>query len=953
MRKKTLASLLTCALVAGMIPFAQGIPQAQAAEDEILLTVDSDGGDVGGASGEEEFDAGAGSFPESTDGILGDAEEGIEEGTPSPTEEDWEEAKLQVLSVFEENLDVEYVEGEVIVVFKDAIEIEEVFDVLQEVEAVDEESLTEESLIGEDAVVVELEDETSIYDALVELNNNPDIAYAQPNYLYRLLEGSYESQAEPSILDVQEGVFPLATTINDTYRSSQWHLSTIRAYDAWSLTRANGRTPSIGVAVIDTGVRTDHEDLQNVIIPGSYYDTTGRGQTTDTHGHGTQVAGIVAAEANNGKGIAGVSYNARIVPICVYYQSAGGYASSTAELSKAYSYLFSVGSTGKTRAVEYNVKVINISSGSTAADPSLKAWIDTAYNAGVLTVSAAGNGGIDPGYKQTDPIYPGSFDKCINVSALKQGTGVLNDVFDAYYSNYGSTVNLSAPGTYIWTTTRGSASSYSGLGYGTSFAAPIVSGVAALVFAANPSVTPAQVRDALEKTAVDLGTKGWDQYYGWGEVNPYEAAKYVAVTTIANTASAGMGKPITCAVTSTLPMATTWQWSVVSGPGTITSAGVLTPTKDDSIIRVRATYTGDSTVYVEKDIVIPKALELSYSTHVQTVGWQSAAKDGEVSGTSGRGLRLEGLKINLINTTGYAGGISYSTHIQSIGWQAPATVTTTGVSGAEAKGSLSGTEGRALRLEAIKMSLTGQLANYYDIYYRVHAQNVGWMGWAKGGKDSIASAEEAGTAGHSFRLEALQIVLVAKGGGAAPANNYKSVATVAGTPRMIDPAAGLRGAVSYNAMMHIQSIGDTNFNGSNGSNILGTTGRALRVEAMTLSLPNKPTTGGIEYSVHVQNIGWLPKVGEGGFAGTRGMSYRLEALQISLTGNLATQYDVYYRTHIQSIGWTGWAKSGQPGQPGQSCGSAGYGYRMEAMQIVIVPKGGVAPGLNANYFYQR
>jgi uncharacterized protein YjdB len=77
------------------------------------------------------------------------------------------------------------------------------------------------------------------------------------------------------------------------------------------------------------------------------------------------------------------------------------------------------------------------------------------------------------------------------------------------------------------------------------------------------------------------------------------------------------------------------------------------------------------------------------------------------------------------------------------------------------------------------------------------------------------------------------------------------------------------------------------------------------------------------------------------------MSYRLEALQINLTGNLATQYDVYYRTHIQNIGWTGWAKNGQ------SCGSAGHSYRMEAMQIDIVPKGGVAPGLNSGYFYQK
>jgi len=82
-------------------------------------------------------------------------------------------------------------------------------------------------------------------------------------------------------------------------------------------------------------------------------------------------------------------------------------------------------------------------------------------------------------------------------------------------------------------------------------------------------------------------------------------------------------------------------------------------------------------------------------------------------------------------------------------------------------------------------------------------------------------------------------------------------------------------------------------------------------------------------------------------AGTSGLSLRLEAVRITLTGEMGKYYDVYYRTHIQSFGWTGWAKNGQ------SCGSAGYSYRMEAMQIVIVPKGGAAPGFNSGYFYQR
>jgi len=332
------------------------------------------------------------------------------------------------------------------------------------------------------------------------------------------------------------------------------------------------------------------------------------------------------------------------------------------------------------------------------------------------------------------------------------------------------------------------------------------------------------------------------------------------------------------------------------------------------------------------------SVSLTYSTHVQTVGWQTPVSEGEVSGTSGRALRLEGLKVNITNTTGYAGGIKYATHIQSIGWQAPVTVTTTGTSATEVKGGLSGTEGRALRLEAMTMELTGDLAKYYDIYYRVHAQSVGWMGWAKNG-------EMSGTAEHSLRLEAMQVCLVPKGS-PAPPDSYKGVTTAAGTPRMIDPGIVSSGH-GYTAVVHIQSIGDRTYSTANGSTLLGTSGQALRLEAMTLALRGAPLSGGISYETHIQSIGWQGAKTNGEMSGTAGRALRLEALRITLTGEMGKYYDVYYRTHIQSFGWTGWAKNGQ------SCGSAGYGYRMEAMQIVIVPKGGVAPGLNSGFFYQR
>lgn len=145
---------------------------------------------------------------------------------------------------------------------------------------------------------------------------------------------------------------------------------------------------------------------------------------------------------------------------------------------------------------------------------------------------------------------------------------------------------------------------------------------------------------------------------------------------------------------------------------------------------------------------------IKYQTHVQNIGWQSEKADGEMSGTSGQYLRLEGIKIHLGGSID--GGIAYATHVQTYGWQSYVS-----------DGQLSGTSGQSKRLEAIRMNLTGNAANQYDVYYRVHAQHFGWLGWAKNG-------QSAGTAGYSYRLEAIQIVLVPKGGSApgSTTNHY-------------------------------------------------------------------------------------------------------------------------------------------------------------------------------------
>ncbi len=157
-------------------------------------------------------------------------------------------------------------------------------------------------------------------------------------------------------------------------------------------------------------------------------------------------------------------------------------------------------------------------------------------------------------------------------------------------------------------------------------------------------------------------------------------------------------------------------------------------------------------------------VNIAYRTHVQSFGWQGWKYNGVMSGTSGKAKRLEGINIKLTNKP-YSGSIVYTTHVQSIGWQGNENNVNTWFR----DGQMAGTSGRAKRLEAIRIALTGEMAEHYDVYYRVHAQTYGWLAWAKNG-------EATGTAGLSKRLEGIQIVLVPKGG-AAPANNYGGVVT--------------------------------------------------------------------------------------------------------------------------------------------------------------------------------
>ena len=210
------------------------------------------------------------------------------------------------------------------------------------------------------------------------------------------------------------------------------------------------------------------------------------------------------------------------------------------------------------------------------------------------------------------------------------------------------------------------------------------------------------------------------------------------------------------------------------------------------------------------------------------------------------------------------------------------------------------------------------------MYYRVHAQTFGWLGWAKNG-------ETAGTSGFAKRLEAIQIYVVPKG--MTPSSGTSAVSYVQyGKAASKSDQPGL-----INYATHVQTYGNQQFV-SDGS-FSGTYGEAKRLEAIRIQVNNEAlgVDGGVTYHTHVQKLGWQPWVSDGVVSGTTGQAKRLEAIEIKLTGELAEKYDVYYRVHAQTFGWLNWAKNGQ------TAGTVGYAKRLEGIQIVLVPKGGKAP----------
>lgn len=338
---------------------------------------------------------------------------------------------------------------------------------------------------------------------------------------------SAELQLSNRVTHVQKNqLFTLFESPNDPDLSSQTYIPLLNIDDAWDTSQGD---IDIVVAVIDSGVAYNHPDLSaqiwtNPLISGNFdldgndqdndirgwdfgSSTLGDNDPLDNSGHGTNVAGIISAQTNNGEGIAGVGYNLSILPIKVTDSSG---SISTLSLTNSIYY-----------AIEKNVDIINMSLGGELNDEKntlLANAVEAAVDAGIIVVAAAGNIPFGRSAFNIDDarFVPATLPDVIAVSATD-----LTGEFATSVSLYGESVDFSAPGVNVYTTDYSTSTEVHDYdtNTGTSFSAPIVSGVIGLLLAHEEDATLSQVYEALQNSALDSGSSGHDNFYGHGVVD--------------------------------------------------------------------------------------------------------------------------------------------------------------------------------------------------------------------------------------------------------------------------------------------------------------------------------------------------------------------------------------------------------------------------------------------------
>lgn len=334
----------------------------------------------------------------------------------------------------------------------------------------------------------------------IDLDNN--IPAVEPDYLLSFEEEEAEFTDWASQNYELGHDDPLLNPENGQY---QWHLEALGCYDAWDVSLGSS---DVIVAVIDSGVKTDHEDLATAIVDNYEQvnqDTYAIGMNEsneDGYGHGTHVSGLIAASLGNGLGGSGVAPGAKILPLNVCKPSNPG-SPVVSYMVKAIQYAAgAIDGESSTYYGERRADIINMSIGSNTYNAAMKAAVDAAYAQGVTIVAAMGNDG-------TNLVkFPASYDHVIGVCATRKDNTL------AYFSDYGSWADISAPGAGIYSTIWNSTYSY-GSKDGTSMASPIVAGACALYMSYAGHVSP----DAMEKVLKSTATKTSQAGTGAGVVN--------------------------------------------------------------------------------------------------------------------------------------------------------------------------------------------------------------------------------------------------------------------------------------------------------------------------------------------------------------------------------------------------------------------------------------------------
>jgi subtilisin family serine protease len=304
-----------------------------------------------------------------------------------------------------------------------------------------------------------------------QLLNDPQVAFVEPNYLLTVYSG------------------PTGPVVpNDENYKQQWGPSKVGADQTWNTLTTGG---PIVIAMLDTGVSPTHPDLKDQLRPG--FDFIGNDPNpSDDNGHGTFTAGIVAAVGNNGIGVAGMTWGARVMPVKILDQDGRGPVSAFSQ--------------GIRYAVDQGAQIINVSAGIPVPSQAMEAAVAYAIGKGRVVVAASGN--------QADGVqnYPAAYPNVIAVSASTKEDRI------ADFSSYGSFVWVAAPGKDIVSTYFKEGDTYAQLN-GTSASTPYVSGTIALMLSQRGDLTIKTIREILKATAVDIDAAGFDPKAGYGRLD--------------------------------------------------------------------------------------------------------------------------------------------------------------------------------------------------------------------------------------------------------------------------------------------------------------------------------------------------------------------------------------------------------------------------------------------------